>query len=315
MWKYIIRRLILIIPTVFLAGTLVFFMLRVLPGDIVSMLTSEGGATEETKEKLREELGLNDPMVVQYGRWLWGTVNGNLGYSHYQDRYVSQIVKDKIEATLTLAIFAMVFSLAIAFPMGIISAVRRGSWWDQGIRIFTALSLAVPSFWLGILLIIFASKTFNWSKPVVYTSFFSDPGSNMAQLFLPIIATGITSAAILSRLVRSMMLEVLREDYVRTARAKGLREFLVIGRHTIRNASIPVLTMAGYHFGAILSGVVVIENVFSIPGLGQQILVSIFARDYDMVVGIVVVLTVILAAWILVVDLLYSVVDPRIRYS
>ena len=315
MWKYIIRRLILIVPTVFFAGTLVFCMLRVLPGDIVSTLTSEGGATEESKEKLREELGLNDPMVVQYGRWLWGTVNGNLGYSHYQDRYVTQVVKDKIEATMTLAIFAMVFSLAIAFPMGIVSAVKRGSWWDQGIRIFTALSLAVPSFWLGILLIIFASKVFNWSKPVVYTSFFSDPGSNMAQLFLPILATGITSAAILSRLVRSMMLEVLQEDYVRTARAKGLREFLVIMRHTIRNASIPVLTMAGYHFGAILSGVVVIENVFSIPGLGQQILVSIFARDYDMVVGIVVVMTVILAAWILVIDLLYSVVDPRIRYS
>ena len=315
MWKYIIRRLILIIPTVFLAGTLVFFMLRVLPGDIVSTLTSEGGATEESKEKLREELGLNDPIALQYAKWLWGTVNGNLGYSHYQDRFVTQIVKDKIEATLTLAIFAMVFSLIIAFPMGIISAVKRGSWWDQGIRIFTALSLAVPSFWLGILLIIFASKTFNWSKPVVYTSFFSDPGSNMAQLFLPIIATGITSAAILSRLVRSMMLEVLREDYVRTARAKGLREFIVVLRHTLRNASIPVLTMAGYHFGAILSGVVVIENVFSIPGLGQQILVSIFARDYDMVVGIVVVLTVILAAWILVIDLLYSVVDPRIRYS
>ena len=315
MWKYIIRRLILIIPTVFLAGTLVFFMLRVLPGDIVSTLTSEGGATEESKEKLREELGLNDPIALQYAKWLWGTLNGNLGYSHYQDRFVTQIVKDKIEATLTLAIFAMVFSLIIAFPMGIISAVKRGSWWDQGIRIFTALSLAVPSFWLGILLIIFASKTFNWSKPVVYTSFFSDPGSNMAQLFLPIIATGITSAAILSRLVRSMMLEVLREDYVRTARAKGLREFIVVLRHTLRNASIPVLTMAGYHFGAILSGVVVIENVFSIPGLGQQILVSIFARDYDMVVGIVVVLTVILAAWILVIDLLYSVVDPRIRYS
>ena len=315
MWKYIIRRLILIVPTVFLAGTLVFFMLRVLPGDIVSTLTSEGGATEESKEKLREELGLNDPIALQYAKWLWGTVNGNLGYSHYQDRFVTQIVKDKIEATLTLAIFAMVFSLIIAFPMGIISAVKRGSWWDQGIRIFTALSLAVPSFWLGILLIIFASKTFNWSKPVVYTSFFSDPGSNMAQLFLPIIATGITSAAILSRLVRSMMLEVLREDYVRTARAKGLREFIVVLRHTLRNASIPVLTMAGYHFGAILSGVVVIENVFSIPGLGQQILVSIFARDYDMVVGIVVVLTVILAAWILVIDLLYSVVDPRIRYS
>lgn len=315
MWKYIIRRLVLIIPTVLLATTLVFFMLRVLPGDIVSTLTSEGGATQETKDKLREDLGLNDPIAVQYGKWLLNTVKGDLGYSHYQDRYITEVVSNKLEATLTLAIFAMIFSLAVAFPLGIISAVRRGSWWDQGIRIFTALSLAVPSFWLGILLIIFASRTFNWSQPLVYSSFFSDPGSNLAQLFLPIIATGLTSAAVLSRLIRSMMLEVLREDYVRTARAKGLKEIVVVSRHSIRNAAIPVLTMAGYHFGFILSGVVVIENVFSIPGLGSQILTSIFARDYDMVVGIVVVLSVILAVWILVVDLLYSVVDPRIRYS
>ena len=346
MWKYIIRRLMLIIPTVFLAGTLVFFMLRVLPGDLVSTLTSEGGATEATKEKLREELGLNNPVIIQYAHWLCGNciflgdigyappdlgrggdaeaggtalvggvISGNFGYSNYQDRYVTQIVRDKMEATITLAIFAMVFSLLLAFPLGILSAVTRGSWWDQGIRIFTALSLAVPSFWLGILLIIFASKTFNWSPPLNYTPLFEDPRTNLAQLFLPVIATGLTSAAVLSRLVRSMMLEVLREDYVRTARAKGLREFLVIMRHTIRNASIPVLTMAGYHFGFIISGVVVIEFVFSIPGLGQQVLLSILARDYDMVVGIVVILTMILAAWILVVDLLYSVVDPRIRYS
>ncbi len=345
MWKYIIRRLMLIIPTVFLSGTLVFFMLRVLPGDIVSTLTSEGGATEATKAKLREELGLNNPIVIQYAHWLCGNcivlnsvgypppnlgrgsdedssnaiiggvIGGNFGYSNYQDRYVTQIVQDKMEATFTLAIMAMVFSLVLAFPLGILSAVTRGSWWDQSIRIFTALSLAVPSFWLGILLIIFASRTFNWSPPLNYTPFFSDPGTNLAQLFLPIIATGLTSAAVLSRLVRSMMLEVLREDYVRTARAKGLREFIVVARHTVRNASIPVLTMAGYHFGFIISGVVVIEFVFSIPGLGQQVLLSILARDYDMVVGIVVILTLILAAWILVVDLLYSVVDPRIRYS
>lgn len=350
MWKYIIRRLMLIIPTVFLAGSLVFFMLRVLPGDIVSTLTSEGGATPETKAKLRDELGLNDPIPVQYAYWLCGNcvvlsnfgydapkyglaegnrdaeegdstsiiggiISGNFGYSHYQDRYVTQIVRDKMEATLTMAILAMAFSLLLAFPLGIISAITRGSWWDQGIRIFTALSLAVPSFWLGILLIIFASRTFNWSPPLNYTSFFTDPTTNIAQLFLPVIATGLTSAAVLSRLVRSMMLEVLREDYVRTARAKGLREFVVVARHTVRNASIPVLTMAGYHFGFIISGVVVIEFVFSIPGLGQQVLLSIQARDYDMVVGIVVILSVILAAWILVVDLLYSVVDPRIRYS
>jgi len=315
MWKYIIRRLLLVVPTVFLAGTLVYFMLRVLPGDIVSMLTSEGGATEETKEKLREELGLNDPLIVQYGRWLGDLLRGDLGYSHYQDRYVTQIVEDKIEATVTLAILAMVFSLAIAFPLGIFSAVLRGSWWDQGIRIFTATSLAIPPFWLGIMLIIIMSEGFNWARPIIYTSILSDPMTNLAQLYLPVVATGLTSAAVLSRLIRSMMLEVLREDYVRTARAKGLREFLVISRHTVRNASIPVITMAGYHFGFIISGVVVIENVFSIPGLGQQVLVSIFARDYDMVVGIVVVLSAILATWILVVDLFYSVVDPRIRYS
>ena len=343
MWKYVIRRLILIIPTVFLAGSLVFFMLRVLPGDIVATLTSEGGATPETKEKLREDLGLNNPIVVQYLHWLCGNcvvlhtvgfqapqpgvdtsegvsifggiLGGNFGYSHYQDRFVTQIVRDKMEATLTMAIFAMVFSLLLAFPLGIISAIRRGGWWDQGIRIFTALSLAVPSFWLGILLIIFSSRVFNWSPPLNYTSLFEDPGTNIAQLFLPVVATGLTSAAVLSRLVRSMMLEVLREDYVRTARAKGLRELVVVARHTIRNASIPVLTMAGYHFGFILSGVVVIEFVFSIPGLGQQVLLSILARDYDMVVGIVVILSLILAAWILVIDLFYSVVDPRIRYA
>ena len=299
MWKYIVRRLLLIIPTVFLAGTLVFFMLRVLPGDIVSTLTSEGGATQETKEKLREELGLNDPMVVQYGRWIWNIItHANLGYSHYQDRFVSHVVRDKIEATLTLGILSMVFSLALAFPLGIISAVTRGSWWDQGIRVFTAMSLAIPPFWLGIMLIIIASQVFDWSKPIVYTSFLDDPMTNMSQLFLPFIATGLTSAAVLSRLVRSMMLEVLREDYVRTARAKGLRELIVVSRHTIRNASIPVLTMAGYHFSFILSGVVVIENVFSIPGLGEQILKSVFARDYDMVVGIVLALSMILAVWI-----------------
>ena len=283
MWKYIIRRLLLIIPTVFLAGTLVFFMLRVLPGDIVSTLTSEGGATQETKDKLREDLGLNDPMIVQYGRWIWNIISqANLGYSHYQDRFVSHVVRDKIEATLTLGILSMVFSLALAFPLGIFSAVTRGSWWDQGIRIFTALSLAIPPFWLGIMLIIIASQVFDWSKPIVYTSFIDDPVTNLSQLFLPFIATGLTSAAVLSRLVRSMMLEVLREDYVRTARAKGLRELIVVSRHTIRNASIPVLTMAGYHFSFIISGVVVIENVFSIPGLGEQILKSVYARDYDM---------------------------------
>ena len=175
MKKYVIRRLILVIPTVFLAGTLVFFMLRVLPGDIVTMLTSEGGATEATKEKLREELGLNDPMIVQYARWLGDMATGNLGYYHNQDRYVTQIVVDKLEATLTLAIFALTFSLSLGFTLGVISAINRGNWLDQGIRIFTGLSLAIPPCWMGIMLIIIMSTTFNWARPIIYTSFISDP--------------------------------------------------------------------------------------------------------------------------------------------
>ena len=277
MQKYIIRRLVLIIPTVLLAGTLVFFMLRVLPGDIVTSLTSEGGATEETKAKLRAELGLDDPIMVQYGRWIWGAVRGDLGYSNYEDTDVAGVVRDKLEATLTMALMAMVFSLILAFPLGIISAIKRGSWLDQGIRLTTALGLAIPPFWLGILIIIIASRGFDWAAPVLYQPFFEDPLTNLAQMAFPVIAAGFASSAIISRLVRSMMLETLGEDYVRTARAKGLAENVVILRHTIRNAFIPVLTMSSYHFGAILSGVVVLENVFGIPGLGQQVLTSIFA--------------------------------------
>lgn len=315
MLRYIIRRLLLVIPSVILAGTLVFFMVRVLPGDVVTALTSEGGATPETKAKLREELGLNDPIIVQYGRFLGNALTGDLGYSNYQDRPVIGVVRDKLEATLTLALFAMAISLGIAIPLGVLSAVRRGSWLDQSIRVFTALGLAVPPFWLGILILLVLSKVFVWSPPVIYSSFTADPLNNLKQMFLPALVTGFASAAIISRLTRSMMLEVLNEDYVRTARAKGLWEFVVVSRHAIRNAMIPIITMSSYHFSFILAGVVVIEQVFNIPGLGRQILLSIDGRDFNMIVGIVLAFTIILAIWILLVDLLYTFIDPRIRYE
>lgn len=315
MYRYIVRRLLLVIPSVLLAGSLVFFMVRVLPGDVVTALTSEGGATEATKAKLREELGLNDPILVQYGRFLGDAVRGDLGFSNYQDRPVRDVVLDKLEATLTLAVFAMALSLAIALPLGILSAVKRGRWIDQVIRLITATGLAVPPFWLGILILLIASRTFEWSPPVLYASIVSDPVSNLKQMFLPALATGFASAAIISRLVRSMMLEVLNEDFVRTARAKGLAETTVVIRHALRNALIPVLTMSSYHFSFILAGVVVIEQVFNIPGLGRQILLSIDGRDFNMVVGIVLAFTIILAIWILIVDILYTFVDPRIRYT
>ena len=315
MIRYIIRRLILVIPTVLLAGTLVFFLLRVLPGDVVTSMTSEGGATPETKAKLREELGLNDPVIVQYGRWLKTTLSGDLGYSHFQDRPVTETVKDKIETTLTMAVLSMIISLAVAIPLGIISAVKRGSWTDQVIRIFTATGLAIPPFWLGMLIILVAVSVFNWTPPILYRAIYEDPFINLQQMMFPVFSAGIASAAVISRLTRSMMLETLYQDYIRTARAKGLLERKVVIKHAVQNAIIPVITMCGYHFSYILGGVVVIENVFNLPGLGRQLLISVNARDYDMIIGIVLALTIILSIWILITDLVYSFVDPRIRYQ
>jgi peptide/nickel transport system permease protein len=315
MIRYIIRRLILVVPTVLFAGTLVFFLLRVLPGDVVTAMTSEGGATEETKAKLRQELGLNDPVVVQYGRWLLRTLSGDLGYSHFQDRAVTETVKDKIETTLTMAVLAMIVSLVVAVPLGVISAVKRGSWSDQVIRICTASGLAIPPFWLGMLIILCAVQWFNWTPPILYRAIYQDPFINLQQMMFPVLSAGIASAAVISRLTRSMMLETLYQDYIRTARAKGLLESKVVIKHAVQNAIIPVVTMCGYHFSYILGGVVVIENVFNLPGLGRQLIVSVNARDYDMIIGIVLALTIILSIWILITDLVYSFIDPRIRYQ
>ena len=315
MIRYIVRRLILVVPTVLFAGTLVFFLLRVLPGDVVTAMTSEGGATPETKAKLREELGLNDPVIVQYGRWLARTLSGDFGYSHFQDRPVTETVKDKIETTLTMAVLAMIVSLAIAIPLGVISAVKRGSWIDQVIRIFTGTGLAIPPFWLGMLLILLSVQWFNWTPPILYRAIWEDPLINLQQMAFPVFSAGIASAAVISRLTRSMMLETLYQDYIRTARAKGLLESKIVIKHAIQNAIIPVVTMCGYHFSYILGGVVVIENVFNLPGLGRQLIVSVNARDYDMIIGIVLALTIILSIWILITDLIYSFIDPRIRYQ
>ncbi len=315
MYGYLVRRILLIFPTVLFAGTLCFFLLRVMPGDIVTTLNSEGGASIEAMERLRSDLGLNDPLLVQYGRWLWGAIQGDLGYSHLRDRNVSEFVVDRLETTLTMAVFAMTLSLLIAIPTGIISAIKRGSLTDQFIRIITAICLAMPPFWVGIMIVLVTSIYFNWVPPLIYKPFFEDPFTNIRQMMFPVLAAGLASSAVISRLMRSMMLEVLYQDYIRTARSKGLLERNVIIRHAMKNALVPVLTMCGFHFSAILGGVVVIETVFNLPGMGRQLLVSALTRDTDMVLGIVLALTVILSVWILIIDLVYAFVDPRIRYQ
>ena len=315
MYKYIIRRILLLFPTVLLAGSICFFLLRVLPGDVVTTLNADGGARPADLEKLRDELGFNDPVIVQYGRWLLQAVQGDLGYSVLRDQEVSELLFDKLETTLTMAVLAMIVSLAVAIPAGIISAVKRGSRTDEIIRVLTAIFLAAPPFWVGMIIIWFVSIYLGWSPPIFYAAIYEDPIRNLTLMALPILSISLSSAAVISRLMRSMMLEVLYQDYVRTARAKGLREYKVVLQHAARNALIPVLTMSGFHFGAILGGVVVIEQVFNLPGLGRMLVIAVFARDVQMILGIVLALTVILSVWILIVDLLYSLVDPRIRYQ
>ena len=315
MYKYIIRRILLLFPTVLLAGSICFFLLRVLPGDVVTTLNADGGARPADLEKLRDELGFNDPVIVQYGRWLFQAVQGDLGYSVLRDQEVSELLFDKLETTLTMAVLAMIVSLAVAIPAGIISAVKRGSRTDEIIRVLTAIFLAAPPFWVGMIIIWFVSIYLGWSPPIFYAAIYEDPIRNLTLMALPILSISLSSAAVISRLMRSMMLEVLYQDYVRTARAKGLREYKVVLQHAARNALIPVLTMSGFHFGAILGGVVVIEQVFNLPGLGRMLVIAVFARDVQMILGIVLALTVILSVWILIVDLLYSLVDPRIRYQ
>jgi peptide/nickel transport system permease protein len=315
MGAYSIRRILLLFPTVILAGTLCFFLLRILPGDIVTALNSDGGARPADIEKLREELGFNDPVIVQYGEWLWGALRGDLGYSVYRDMEVEDLLLDKLETTLTMAILAMSVSLLVAIPTGIISAVKRGSRTDELIRIFSGIALAAPPFWVGMIVIWFVSVYIGWSPPIFYEPFYEDPIRNLTLMAFPVLSISLSSAAIISRLMRSMMLEVLYQDYVRTARAKGLMEYNVVIKHAARNAMIPVLTMCGFHFGSILGGVVVVEQVFNLPGLGRMLLLAVIARDVQMILGIVLALTVILSIWILIIDLLYAVVDPRIRYN
>jgi peptide/nickel transport system permease protein len=318
MKRYVVRRLFLVIPTLFLLGTFLFFMLRVLPGDVVHGLIASGGGaavSQEEMQRVRKDLGLLDPLYKQYGRWLWNTLRGDLGHSVRAQSPVRKLLLAKVQVTAALAVMAMTLSLAVALPMGIVSAVWRGSWIDQGIRAFTAAGLAMPTFWVGIVILLMLLRIFRWSPPIQFYSFFDDPGANLGILFIPALILGYRSAALITRLVRSMMLEVLNEDYIRTARSKGLPQWRVIVRHALPNASLPVITLAALNFSAIVEGAVVIEVIFNLPGLGSMIQQAVFTRDFALVLGVALGLAVFTLVWILFVDLLYAWLDPRIRYA
>ncbi len=317
MQGYIIRRLLLIIPTLFLLGTILFLMLQFIPGDVASTLlaSEENAASPEAIAELREELGLSDPLYVQYVRWLAKMAQGDLGYSVYFNQSVWQAIKPKIDVTVTLALLGVIVAIAISIPAGIFSALFRGSAFDQAVRAVSAVGMAVPAFWLGIIILLVLARYVGWAPPAQHVDIWEDPVKSLQRFMFPALILGFRSAAVISRMIRSMMLEVLSEDYVRTAWSKGLLPRVVIVRHALRNALLPVVTMLGMLFASLIDGAVVLETVFNLPGIGLHLIESVRGRDAVMVLGMVLLIGVFMMIWILLIDLSYKVLDPRVTYE
>jgi peptide/nickel transport system permease protein len=301
---FFVRRLAIVIPTVVGAVTLVFFFLHMIPGDPVEVMLGET-AQQADKEQLREELGLNLPLHIQYGRFIIGVCKGDLGDSFFYRRPVTQVIAERAPATVELALAAFVVAGLIAIPLGIVAALREGTTVDNASVIFSLLGVSMPNFWLGPLLIILFSITLGWF-PV-------SGREGVSSVVLPAITLGTALAAILSRMTRASLLERLGEDYLTVARAKGLPEWKVILKHALRNALIPVITVMGLQFGALLSGAIITENVFSWPGIGTLLINAIEARDYPLVQGCILFISFSYVLVNLMTDLLYGWVDPRIR--
>ncbi len=301
---FFLRRVALVIPTIVGAVTLVFFFLHLIPGDPVEVMLGET-AQQADKERLREELGLNLPLYVQYGRFIVGVAQGDLGESYFYRRPVAQVIAGRVPATVELALAAFLVAGVIAIPLGIVAALREGTVVDNASVLFSLVGVSMPNFWLGPLLIILFSIQLGWF-PV------SGRGG-VGSLVLPAVTLGTALAAVLSRMTRASLLERLGEDYLTVARAKGLPEWKVILKHALRNALIPIITVMGLQFGALLSGAIITENVFSWPGIGTLLINAIAARDYPLVQGCVLFITLSYVFVNLVTDLLYGWVDPRIR--
>ena len=320
MWNYAGKRTLLFIPTLFLATILVFGLFWIVPGDAAMMLLTgdedaAGKVTNEDIDRLREKMGLNRPIHVQYSAWVWDLMKGDLGDSLWYKTPVLDDLKDRFPITIQLATMALLMAFVAAVPLGIISAVKQDTAIDYFSRIFALIGIAMPSFWLGILMVYALAYWFKWLPPLEYANIWEDPWLNMQQLFFPALALAFHDMAFTARVTRSSMLEVLREDYMRTARSKGLREFTVIGRHALKNALMPVVTISGYQFGRLLGGVIIIESIFVIPGIGLFLVDAIIHRDFIVLQGVVLLAAATVLVLNLVIDLFYGVLDPRIRYS
>jgi peptide/nickel transport system permease protein len=311
---FLIRRLLLTLPILFIVSVVCFSLINLIPGDPATVILGPE-ASEQAKEQMREQLGLNKPIVVQYVDWLGGVLHGDLGKSLVDGTPVSQLILQRLPVTLELALGTFLVSLTIAVVAGILSASKRGTWVDYVSTGFALGGISIPHFWLGMMFIIIFAVNLGWLPASGYVPFFEDPAANIAVMILPVLATGLRESAELMRMLRSSLLEELGSDYVRTAFSKGLSRRVVVIRHAVRNALIPFVTASGLQIAALLGGLVVTEQVFQLPGVGRLIVESILERDYTVVQGAVLTVTVIVILINVLVDLLYAVIDPRIALS
>lgn len=317
MYTYILRRILLMIPTLLGAVTLIFLLMRLLPGDVALYIlgSDESGEVDQVQlQQIRQELGLDKPLVVQYGRWVWGAARLDFGNSYWTRQPVIEELGRRYPITATLALLSLFLSTFIAIPLGVVSAVRQDSGIDYASRVFVIMGLSLPSFWLAILVILALVHFFSWLPPLDYAPFWVDPWLNFKQLVFPALITGYRLSAIGARMTRSSLLEVLRDDYVRTARAKGLKERIVVLKHAFRNALLPVITIVGVELLVLFGGLVVIETVFTIPGIGKFLVDAVIHRDYTSIQALVFMFTLFVVTVNLLVDVVYAILDPRIRY-
>jgi len=323
MYQYIVKRFLLMVPTLIGAAILVFFLLRMIPGDICELrMAGEGGyVDEEAIATCRANLGIDKSILLQFGDFMWGFVRFDLGTSMWTGQPIGYEIGLRFELSLQVAIMATLVSVIIAIPLGTISAVRQDTWIDYVVRTFSIAGIAMPSFWLGILIIlgllIGTQAWFGepWMPPIQYVPLWVDPGYNLSMLIWPAVATGYRYAAVATRMTRSALLEVLREDYVRTARAKGLLEKVIINRHALKNAMLPVVTVIGIEFAFLMGGLVVTEQVFNLNGLGKLFVESVINNDYTLTQALVMVVVTVFVFVNFLVDLFYAWLDPRIRYA
>ena len=316
MWKYLLKRFLLMMPTLLGVAIVTFTLIRIIPGDVVELRYSgdRGAVSQDIIDKERARIGLDQPVWRQFATWVTGVARLDFGTSMWTGAPIWEEVRLRFALSMQVAIMATIVAVLLAIPLGVLAALKQDTWIDYTVRLFSIAGLATPSFWLGIVMILVMLIVFKWLPPMVYTPFWVNPWQNLAQLIWPALAVGYRYSAVATRMTRSAMLEVLREDYIRTARAKGLMQKLILSRHALKNAILPVMTVIAIEFAFLIGGLVVTEQVFNLNGLGLLFVQAVAHRDYTLIQALVMLVSGFFIVVNFFMDVVYAYVDPRIRY-